>query len=63
MTLDPRQAEYVAARADESLSYGDIAYAESMGWCPSSPDGTGPHRADDTTNPPTCAECGTTLEG
>ena len=54
-------ADYIAARASESLSYGDIAYAESQGWCPSSPDGMGPHLPDDTTDPLTCAECGATL--
>lgn len=55
---DARRADYIAARAAETLSYGDIAYAESQGWCPSSPDGMGPHRPDNTTDPLTCAECG-----
>ena len=49
---------YIAHRADETLSYGDIAYAQSQGWCPSSPDGMGSHRPDETTDPVTCAECG-----
>ncbi len=56
------KADYIAARASESLSYGDIAYAESQGWCPSSPDGMGPHLPDDTTDPVTCAECGATID-
>lgn len=63
MTADPKAtAEYIAARASESLSYGDLAYAQSQGWCLSSPDGMGPHRPDDTTDPVTCAECGATLD-
>lgn len=62
MTTMDQTAAYVAARASESLSYGDIAYAQSQGWCSSSPDGMGSHRPDDTTDPVTCAECGATIE-
>jgi hypothetical protein len=57
-----QKADYIAARASESLSYGDLAYAQSQGWCPSSPDGMGPHIPDDTTDPVTCAECGALIE-
>ena len=59
---DDGHANYIAHRADETLSYGDIAYAQSQGWCSSSPDGMGPHRPDDTTDPVTCAECGATID-
>jgi hypothetical protein len=56
------KADYIAARASESLSYGDLLYAQEQGWCGSSPDGMGPHRPDDTTDPVTCAECGATID-
>lgn len=55
---DQARADYLAARASDSLSYGDILYAQGKGWCPSSPDGMGPHIPDGDT----CAECGTTIE-
>ncbi len=41
-------------------SWAEVA-SRPDSWCIASPDGMGPHRPDDTTDPVTCAECGAEL--
>lgn len=62
---DKRHAEALASGAegwsDRPMSYGEVA-AIPAAFCMSSPDGKGPHRPDDTTDPLTCAECGALID-
>lgn len=47
--------------SDKIEYWSDLAERDPA-WCIASPDGTGPHRPDDTTEPLTCAECGTEID-
>lgn len=51
----------LAIRPEPVEYWSDIA-ARDPAWCIASPDGKGPHRPDDTTDPVTCAECGATID-
>ena len=48
--------------APEREDYSWSEVAERGHLCPASPGWAGPHRPDETTTPPTCAECGASLD-